>query len=71
MHVCKHVEEIFADAFLEGNRALSSSSHAHQVVIVGAGFGGLEVARRLASASVRITIIDQCNHHLFQPLLYS
>jgi NADH dehydrogenase len=49
---------------------LSDSSRAHHVVIVGAGFGGLEVARRLARAPVRITIIDQRNHHLFQPLLY-
>jgi NADH:ubiquinone reductase (H+-translocating) len=43
---------------------------AHHVVIVGAGFGGLEVASRLASAPVRITVIDRRNHHLFQPLLY-
>lgn len=43
---------------------------AHHVVIVGAGFGGLEVARCLARAHVRITVIDQRNHHLFQPLLY-
>ena len=43
---------------------------AHQVVIVGAGFGGLEVARHLTRAPVRITVIDRRNHHLFQPLLY-
>jgi NADH:ubiquinone reductase (H+-translocating) len=43
---------------------------AHHVVIVGAGFGGLEVARHLASTTVRITVIDQRNYHLFQPLLY-
>ncbi len=42
----------------------------HHVVIVGAGFGGLSVAHALAGAPVRITIIDQRNHHLFQPLLY-
>lgn len=40
------------------------------VVIVGAGFGGIEVARGLARAPVRTTIIDRRNHHLFQPLLY-
>ena len=42
----------------------------HHVVIVGAGFGGLETAFRLAGAPVRITLVDRRNHHLFQPLLY-
>jgi NADH dehydrogenase len=40
------------------------------VVIIGAGFGGLQAAQRLAHAPVRITIIDRHNYHLFQPLLY-
>ena len=40
------------------------------VVIVGGGFGGLEVARTLRDSPVRITVIDRNNHHLFQPLLY-
>jgi NADH dehydrogenase len=40
------------------------------VVIVGGGFGGLEAARALRKARVRITLIDKRNHHLFQPLLY-
>ena len=40
------------------------------MVIVGAGFGGLAAAQELAGAAVRISIIDQRNHHLFQPLLY-
>ncbi len=40
------------------------------VVIVGAGFGGLETARKLKNAPVRVTVIDRRNHHLFQPLLY-
>jgi NADH:ubiquinone reductase (H+-translocating) len=43
---------------------------AHHVVVVGAGFGGLETAHRLAGAPVEITIVDRRNHHLFQPLLY-
>ncbi|MGZ9234842.1 MAG: NAD(P)/FAD-dependent oxidoreductase, partial [Anaerolineales bacterium] len=38
--------------------------------IVGAGFGGLETAQRLAHAPVQITLIDRHNYHLFQPLLY-
>ncbi|RWG60559.1 MAG: NAD(P)/FAD-dependent oxidoreductase [Mesorhizobium sp.] len=42
----------------------------HHVVIVGAGFGGLELTRALAGAPVCITMIDKRNHHLFQPLLY-
>jgi NADH:ubiquinone reductase (H+-translocating) len=40
------------------------------VVIIGAGFGGLDTARKLANAPVQITIIDRHNYHLFQPLLY-
>src|SRR5258706_8918506 len=42
----------------------------HRVVIVGAGFGGLNAARTLASSSVNITVVDRKNHHTFQPLLY-
>ena len=42
----------------------------HHVVIVGAGFGGLETAFGLAGAPVKITLVDRRNHHLFQPLLY-
>ena len=41
-----------------------------RVAIVGAGFGGLTVAKRLAKAPADITLIDRQNHHLFQPLLY-
>jgi NADH:quinone reductase (non-electrogenic) len=41
-----------------------------KVVIVGAGFGGLEAARALARARVEVTVIDRQNHHCFQPLLY-
>ena len=40
------------------------------MVIVGAGFGGLEAAKKLGKAPVRVTVIDRTNHHLFQPLLY-
>jgi NADH dehydrogenase len=41
-----------------------------RVVIVGAGFGGLEAAKKLACEDVRVMVIDRTNHHLFQPLLY-
>ena len=40
------------------------------VVVIGAGFGGLDTTRRLANTPVQITIIDRHNYHLFQPLLY-
>ena len=42
------------------------------VIVVGGGFGGLAAARRLAKAAelVHVTLVDQRNHHLFQPLLY-
>ena len=40
------------------------------VVVLGGGFGGLWATRALASAPVRITLVDRTNHHLFQPLLY-
>ena len=41
-----------------------------RVVIIGAGFGGLSAAKRLAKGPCRITLIDRHNYHLFQPLLY-
>ena len=41
-----------------------------RVVIVGAGFGGLTAARRLARLPVQVTVVDRRNHHTFQPLLY-
>lgn len=41
-----------------------------RVVVVGAGFGGLETAKALDDAPVDVTVIDRRNHHLFQPLLY-
>src|SRR5213595_1277969 len=44
--------------------------HKPHVVIVGAGFGGLEAAKLLIKEPVRMTVIDRTNHHLFQPLLY-
>ncbi len=40
------------------------------VLIIGAGFGGLEAAKHLADKPARVTVIDRTNYHLFQPLLY-
>src|SRR6195952_4776348 len=42
----------------------------HRVVIVGAGFGGLQAAFGLTGAGVSVTLVDRRHHHLFQPLLY-
>lgn len=41
-----------------------------EVVVIGAGFAGLEVAKALGRAKIGVTVIDRRNHHLFQPLLY-
>src|SRR4051812_2087906 len=41
-----------------------------RVIIIGAGFGGLDAARALANAPVEVTLLDRRNHHVFQPLLY-
>jgi NADH:ubiquinone reductase (H+-translocating) len=49
---------------------MTSAERRPRIVIVGAGFGGLNAAISLRHAPVDITIVDQRNHHLFQPLLY-
>jgi len=41
-----------------------------KVVIIGGGFGGLNVASHLKNAPVEVILVDKVNHHLFQPLLY-
>ena len=41
-----------------------------QIVILGAGFGGLFAAKRLARVEAAVTVVDRHNYHLFQPLLY-
>src|SRR5690348_192664 len=41
-----------------------------RVVIIGAGFGGLEAAKKLAGEAVHVTVVDRTNYHLFQPLLF-
>ena len=46
------------------------SSSRPRVLIIGAGFGGLEAAKALVGQPVEVTLVDKTNHHLFQPLLY-
>src|SRR5438309_11675491 len=43
---------------------------ASQVVVLGAGFGGLTFCKHFRHPSARVTVIDRTNHYLFQPLLY-
>lgn len=40
------------------------------IVVVSGGFGGIATVKALRGVGVDITLIDQCNHHLLQPLLY-
>ena len=56
--------------YRERNPKQTRTAARNHVVIVVVGFGGLEAAKRLAGAAVDITLVEQRNHHLFQPLLY-
>lgn len=49
---------------------MSKNSGAPHVVIIGAGFAGLQAAQTLAKHKVSVTLVDRNNYHLFQPLLY-
>ena len=52
-----------------GNPPAVSRRRPH-IVVIGAGFGGLSAAMRLARVEADVTVIDRRNYHLFQPLLY-
>ncbi len=54
----------------EASGSSNAGKHAHRIVVAGGGFGGLSAVSRLKGAPVDIVLIDQRNHHLFQPLLY-
>ncbi len=47
-----------------------TEQYTHHVVIIGGGFGGLYAAKKLSHPSIKVTLIDKRNFHLFQPLLY-
>ncbi|HET7060792.1 MAG TPA: NAD(P)/FAD-dependent oxidoreductase [Nitrosospira sp.] len=53
-----------------GQQPQSQGSQLPRIVILGAGFGGLTCAKALRNASAELTLVDQRNFHLFQPLLY-
>jgi NADH:ubiquinone reductase (H+-translocating) len=60
-----------SDERVEERSALSHDQAARpQVIIIGAGFGGLSAAKALKGAAADVIVIDQRNYHLFQPLLY-
>ncbi|MCH7947998.1 MAG: FAD-dependent oxidoreductase, partial [candidate division Zixibacteria bacterium] len=48
---------------------MTDQTEIHRVVIIGGGFGGLNAAKALRNAPVKVTLIDKRNLHLFQPLL--
>jgi NADH dehydrogenase len=54
----------------EHSNVVKSPAVPPHVVIVGGGFGGIEAAKSLGRAQVRVTLVDRRNHHVFQPLLY-
>ncbi len=49
---------------------MAASTYSHRVIIIGAGFGGLQAARKLANKPVDVLVIDRNNYHTFTPLLY-
>jgi NADH dehydrogenase len=55
---------------LGGKYSKKSNYMKKKVIILGAGFGGLTVAKNLGDTEFDVTLIDKTNHHLFQPLLY-
>src|SRR5262245_23128464 len=55
---------------MHGTADMTRTSLRPRVVIVGAGFGGLNAALALKDAPVDVQLIDRRNYHLFQPLLY-
>ncbi|MBP7826225.1 MAG: FAD-dependent oxidoreductase [Verrucomicrobia bacterium] len=47
-----------------------SEKQSPQILVLGAGFGGLAFCRHFRHPGARVTVVDRTNHHLFQPLLY-
>src|SRR5689334_18642123 len=55
---------------MKGAGGMPTNTNQPRIVVVGAGFGGLQAALALRDAPARVTVIDRSNHHVFQPLLY-
>jgi NADH dehydrogenase len=62
-------EAVSTPAAAESAAKPINKNHPH-IVVLGGGFGGLNLAKSLKGTKARITLIDRQNHHLFQPLLY-
>jgi len=58
------------DQSVESDRDAARSASRPRVVIIGAGFGGLQAARKLAEQPVEVLLLDRNNYHGFWPLLY-
>jgi NADH dehydrogenase len=64
-------EALRYQGYCENGEAMSTAAApVPHVVIVGGGFAGLDAARALQRAPLRVTVVDRRNHHVFQPLLY-
>jgi NADH dehydrogenase len=59
-----------AEFMLEVVGGVETMASGHRIVIIGGGFGGLSAAVKLKGAPAQVTLLDRCNYHLFQPLLY-
>src|SRR5947207_455512 len=59
------------DKFHIGRKQLRAVQERNpQIVVLGAGFGGLTFCKYFHHSSAQVTLVDRTNHHLFQPLLY-
>ena len=64
------MDGIMVDIGATAPAVATARSHRPEVVVIGAGFGGLSAALRLGGVAADVTVIDRRNYHLFQPLLY-
>src|SRR5262245_3049692 len=66
----EHEQAVPVDLMGSTANSLPTSARRPRVVILGAGFGGINAAIGLRNADVDVTVVDRRNYHLFQPLLY-
>src|SRR5580698_2681201 len=66
--ICHRIGNCNSRQFIQ-ELGMTESNEPH-IVVLGAGFGGLEFCERFDYPNTRVTLVDRTNHHLFQPLLY-